>query len=55
MYKMLFITTVIDKFKSSWGVFVSLTPHQEGYIIPLGWEEELTARGIEFTEIEIDE
>jgi hypothetical protein len=53
MYKMLFITVNPEPWISAWGVWFSCQPHKDGFICPLGWEEELTKRGIEFTEIEI--
>jgi len=52
-YKMLFITVNPKPWLSAWGVWFACQPYEDGFIIPLGWEEELTKRGIEFTEIEI--
>ena len=50
---MLFITVNPEPWLSSWGVWFACQPHNDGFICPLGWEEELAQRGIEFTEIEI--
>ena len=50
---MLFITEQFEPFQSSWGTWAIPQPHENGYIMPLGWERELTIKGIEFTEIEI--
>lgn len=55
MYKMLFLTNTFETFQSAWGSWAVPQPHNDGYILPLGWERELTLRGIEFTEIEIVE
>jgi len=50
---MLFTEDDFTVFKSSWRVWCSKIPYNNGWIIPLGWETELTARGISFTVIEI--
>jgi len=61
MYSMIFISTQIESFVSSWGAvcipqsYESEDGNISGFIIPIGWEKELTARGIEFEVIEIDE
>lgn len=55
MYKILFITVNPDPWLSSWGVWFSCMPHEDGYIIPLGWEDELKNKGIEFKVIQITE
>jgi hypothetical protein len=55
MYKMLFISETFEPFKATWGAWAIPQPYGNGYIMPLGWERELTLRGIEFTEIEIVE
>ena len=52
-YNMLFITVNPEPFKAEWGVWFASQPYEDGFICPLGWEEELAQRGIEFTEIEI--
>lgn len=52
-YKMLFITVNPEPWLSSWRVWFSCQPHENGFICPLGWEQELAQRGIDFTEIEI--
>ncbi len=54
MEKMLFISSQFEVFTSSWGVEVPEIPYKEGWIVPLGWEDELNQHGIEFTEIEIE-
>ena len=53
MYKMLFISNEVEPFLSAWGAWFACQPHENGYILPLGWEEELAARGIAFEVIEI--
>jgi len=53
MYKMLYLSKQIEPFKSYWGAWAIPQPHENGYILPLGWERELTLKGIEFTQIEI--
>jgi hypothetical protein len=55
MYKMLFISKAFEPFQSPWQSWAIPTQHGNGFIIPLGWERELTKRGIEFEEIEIVE
>ena len=55
MYKMLFMTAKPQTWLSAWGVWFSCKTHNDGFICPLGWERELTLKGIEFTEIEIVE
>ena len=52
--KMLFIENDFELFTAEWGSVVSKIPYENGFICPLGWEEELTKRGIEFTEIEYE-
>lgn len=54
MYKMLFITDYFESFVSSWGVIAIPKEHESGFVMPLGWEEELTERGIDFEVIEIE-
>ena len=51
---MLFIQSDFETFTASWGSIVSKIPYDNGFICPLGWEEELTKRGIEFVEIEYE-
>ena len=56
MYKMLFIDGGKPQdFISSWGVRSSFVQHLNGWLCALGWESELTARGIYFEEIEIEQ
>ncbi len=54
MEKMLFISSEFEVFTSSWGVEVPEIPYKEGWIVPLGWEDELANRSIIFEEIEIE-
>lgn len=54
MYKMLLISVNPEPWLSSWDVWFSCQPYNDGFICPLGWEGELAQRGIEFTEIEIE-
>ena len=55
MYKLLFISDEFEPFKATWGAWAGLHPHQDGWVLPLGWEDELTARGIYFEVIEVPE
>lgn len=55
MYKVLYISERFGPFLSTWGSWAIPMPHNDGWIMPLGWEEELASRGIEFEEIEIEE
>jgi hypothetical protein len=45
----------IEPFKSKWGAWCYPQQVENKYYVPLGWEEELDDRGIEYTigEIEI--
>ncbi len=54
MEKMLFISEEFETFRSDWGVWCPVTSHLNGWIVPLGWEEELANRSIIFEEIEIE-
>jgi hypothetical protein len=54
MYKMLFISVCIKPFKSTWGAWLSCQSHEDGFICPLGWENELNSREIDFETIEIE-
>ena len=55
MYKMLFIDGEKPQdFISSWGVRSSFIRYLNGWICALGWESELTSRGVEFEQIEIE-
>jgi len=53
MSKMLFISEKFEPFLAHWGSWAIPQLHDEGWILPLGWEDELTKRGIDFEEIEI--
>lgn len=55
MYKVLFVSKKFESFVSSWGAVASPKPHENGYIMPLGWERELNTRNIDFVEMEIKE
>ena len=53
---MLALAANIEPFTSSWGA-VCKPSHDEvlgKWLLPLGWESELDARGIDFEEIEIE-
>ena len=50
--KMLFIEDYFESFVSSWGALAKPQPHEEGFVMPLGWEDEIDYLEIE---IEIDE
>jgi len=54
MYKALFLTETFESFKSNWGAFATPQPHENGWVLPLGWEAELTSRDIIYTVIEIE-
>jgi hypothetical protein len=55
-YIMLALVSNIDPFTSSWGA--ECRPFYDEvldkWLLPLGWEAELTERGIDFEEIEIE-
>jgi hypothetical protein len=53
MYKMLYIANWFDPFLSEWGVWSHSSESGEVWL-PLGWEDELTGRGIEFVEVELE-
>jgi hypothetical protein len=55
MNKLLLIAQPFTPFTSSWGVQCEAMPCNEGYFVPDGWQEELTARNIEFTEVSENE
>ena len=55
MNKLLLLQTNFTPFISAWGVQCEATPCNEGFIVPDGWQEELTARGIAFTEVNENE
>lgn len=54
MEKMIFTTQYFEPFTSTWNVKCLKIPYENGYIIPLGWEEELTKRGIDFEIIDYE-
>ena len=39
--KMLFIEDYFESFVSSWGALAKPQPHEEGFVMPLGWEDGL--------------
>jgi len=49
--RMLFMTEEFEPFESEWGSWSVCIPYNGGFICPLGWEEELSLRGIIFEEI----
>lgn len=55
MTKLLLLTKPFEPFISYWGVQCNVSPCNEGYFTPDGWQEELTNRGIEFTEVDESE
>jgi hypothetical protein len=55
LYNMLFFTDIIEPFQSQWGVIAQPIPYDNGYVLPVGWEEELSERNIEFSIIEIQQ
>jgi len=56
-YMMLALASNIDPFTSSWGAECrpSYDETLDKWLLPLGWESELTERGIDFEEIEIEQ
>jgi hypothetical protein len=44
----------IEPFKSEWGSWCIPQPFEDKFYLPLGWEEELTKRNIEFSIEEIE-
>jgi hypothetical protein len=59
MERLLFLIETFEPFTSEWGAVCIPISHKHeetnGFALPLGWEEELTERGIKFTEIEIEQ
>ena len=55
-YSALALDANIDSFTSSWGAVCrpSYDEVLDKWLLPLGWESELTERGIDFEEIEIE-
>ena len=57
MEEILFTAQQFEPFTASWGVEVPIVPyvHNEinGFIIPLGWDDELSAKNITFETITI--
>jgi hypothetical protein len=51
--EVLYIVKEIEPFMSDWGSLCKPVEFNNGYTLPLGWEEELESRGIEFEVIEI--
>jgi len=54
MCEMLYIETEFTPFMSG-KICAKPQPHGDGFIMPLGWEDELTSRGIVFETIEIED
>jgi hypothetical protein len=44
----------IDPFKTSWGTWCKPIQYEDGYYLPIGWEEELIKKSIEFDIREIE-
>lgn len=57
MYKTLSINETFEPFVSEWGAICNPIYNEQLQILelPLGWEDELTARGISFEVIEVPE
>ena len=55
-YSMLALTANLEPFTSSWGAVCrpSYDETLNKWLLPLGWESELTSRGIDFETIEIE-
>ena len=55
-YSMLALAANIDSFVSSWGVVCrpSYDETLDKWLLPLGWEEELSNRNITFIEVDIE-
>ena len=51
---MICIKDYFKPFVSSWGALCVPEKYGDDYLLPMGWEQELTARGIEFDVIIID-
>lgn len=59
MSKILFISTFdYEPQRSAWGAWDIPSPYADetrtGWMLPDGWQEHLTARGIDFEEIEME-
>ena len=52
MIKMLYISTEIEPFESSWGSMCVPQSYNNGFILPLGWEQELENRNIGYEVID---
>lgn len=52
--KMLYFTEVVEQFKAPWGSWGVPIPYRDGYVMPLGWEDELTARGVHYEVIDYE-
>lgn len=42
------LTTNFEPFKSNWGVWCQPQECEQGYFVPIGWEEELDLRNIQY-------
>lgn len=52
MSKLLLLSNNITTVTASWGAKCAPVPCNEGYILPDGWQEELTAHGVTYTEVD---
>jgi hypothetical protein len=52
MSKILYISSEIEPFESSWGSMCVPQSYNDGFIIPLGWEQELESRNINYEVID---
>jgi hypothetical protein len=50
--EMIFLNTEIETFTTAEKVVCNPVPYENGYVLPLGWENELQSRGIEFTYVD---
>jgi hypothetical protein len=55
MSKLLLLSNNITPFTASWGAKCATVPCNEGYILPDGWQEELTEHGVTYTEVDSEE
>lgn len=51
---MICIQKEFEPFVSSWGAKCVPEKHVDGYLLPIGWDVELQAKGIEFEIVVID-
>jgi len=54
MIQVLYIEQQVEPFTAPWGSICQPVPYEDGYTLPLGWEEELESRSISYSIIEIE-